>query len=250
METTEGSQSTRQALEVTNHDLSDVRIVPLPGSQVRGQLRVDGNRPSDFSSLLVFLRSNDHEFSGSFGEVEEGTPTVAHVKPDGTFELKNVPAGSYAVSVEGTTRMQDFFLKSVKVGSTDVTNSGLSLGGGGTYSLDVLIGAGAASIDGVVVDADSHPVANAVVVAVPSGDHTGRLDLYQKAVTDQRGKFDLIGLTPGDYAVFAFESLEEGAYFDPSFMKPYEGLSERLHLDERGRKTLQVKVIPAENEEP
>jgi protocatechuate 3,4-dioxygenase beta subunit len=244
------SQITWQPLEVRNHDLNDVRIIPISRSELRGQVRVDGKQAMDLSSLLILLRSNDHESTGMFGAAGEGSPTLTQVKRDGAFELKKVPPGVYSVLVEGSTRLPDFYLKSVKAGSTDVTNSGLSLGGGGTYSLDVLIGAGAAKLDGVVINADGHPVADAVVVAVPSGEHSARLDLYEKAVTDQHGRFNLNGITPGDYRVFAFESLEEGAYFDRSFLKPFEASSESLHLDENGRKTLQMKVILSAEDEP
>ncbi len=237
------TQTFYQPLDVTNHDVSDLRIVPLAASQVRGQIHVDANHALDFSSLLVLLRSSDRDSAGMFGGTEDGSPTLAQVKRDGTFELKNVPAGSYTVLVEGTVKMTDFFLKSVKAGSTDVTNAGLTLGGGGTYSINLLIGTGAAKLDGTVVDGEGHPAANAIVVAVPSGDLSGRLDLYEKAVTDQHGHFSLAGLTPGSYAVFAFESVEEGAYFDPTYLKPYESSSENVRLEENGRKTLQMKMI-------
>ena len=236
-------QITSQPLEVTDRDLNDVRIIPMAGSQVRGQLRAESNHALDFSSLLVILRSGDREAESIFVGGEDAQPTVARVKRDGTFELKNVPAGNYSVLVEGGTRAPDFFLKSVTVGGTDVTNSGLSVGGGGTYSLDLLIGVGTGRIDGSVMDSDGHPVADAVVIAAPEGDHRGRLELYAKGVTDQQGRFVLAGLTPGDYAIFAFESLEEGAYYDAAFLKPYEGHSENIHLDQHGRKSLQLKVI-------
>ncbi len=244
------SQTFYQPLEVTNHDIGDVRIIPLAGSRVRGQIHLDGNHALDFSSLLVFFRSTDRDSAGMFGGTEDSGPTLAKVKRDGTFELKNVPAGSYSVLVEGTTKIPDFFLKSVKAGSSDVTNTGLTIGGGGTYSIDVLIGAGAAKLDGTAIDNEGHPVADAVVVAVPSGELSERLELYEKAVTDQHGRFNFTGVTPGGYSVFAFESVEEGAYFDPAFLKPYEGSSENVRLEENGRKTVQVKVISPSAEEP
>jgi hypothetical protein len=57
-------------------------------------------------------------------------------------------------------------------------------------------------------------------------------------------------LTPGDYVVYAFESIEEGAYLDPAFMKPHENSGEKVHLDENSRKTLRPKIIPAGGDEP
>jgi hypothetical protein len=240
------AQFTRVPLEVINRDVNDVRIVSLSGSRVRGQLRIEGNRTVDFSSLWVLLRSSRRDSGATFA----GGPELVRVKNDGTFELKTIPAGTYSVRVEGSGEIPDSFLKSVKSGGSDVTNSGLTVGGGGTYALDLLIGVGAGKLEGVATDSDDHPVADAVVVAVPTGDHRNRLDLYQKGVTDQRGTFHLSGLTPGDYALFAFESVEEGAYYDAAFLKPYEGSSENVHLDENSKKTLQLKVIPAAEDAP
>jgi hypothetical protein len=52
----------RQSLEVSAGDLNDVRLVIAPGSRIRGQLRVEGRRTVEPSSLVVFFRSNDGEF--------------------------------------------------------------------------------------------------------------------------------------------------------------------------------------------
>ena len=237
----------QQMIEVTNADLEDIRIVALGGSRVRGSVRVEGNRKLDQSSLLVFLQPSDEEQVSHFfaGGDLSVNPTLTKVKADGTFDLKDVPAGSYAVLVEGPTRTPDLYLKSVKLGNTDVSNSGFTVGGGGTYALDVLLASGAAKLDGSVADGDNHALADAVVVAVPAGEHAGRLDLYGKAITDQHGRFFMSGLTPGDYRLFAFESLEEGAYYDDAFLKPYEARGEKVHLDENGKKTLTLTMIPS-----
>ena len=240
----------QQTIEVTNGDIDGVRLVALEGSRVRGTIKVEGVRPIDLSTLLIFLQPSNIEKGGSFIGDLAAAQTLAPVKADGTFEFKKVPAGSYSVLVEGTSRLPDYYLKSARLGSTELINSEFTLGGGGTYALEILIGAGAAKLNGQVADTDSHPMADAIVLAVPTGEHASRFDLYQKTVTDQHGDFTLIGLTPGEYRLFAFETLEEGVYFDPAFLKPYEGSSESIHLEENAHKTLQLKVIPAGENEP
>jgi hypothetical protein len=236
----------RQSVEVSAGDLNDVRLVIAPGSRIRGQLRVEGRRTVEPSSLVVFFRSNDGEFY-RFGGGEESGPPLTRVKRDGTFELKNVVAGTYTVLIEGGA--QDFFLKAVKLAGTDVTNTGLTIADSASYSLDLVVAAGAGAIDGNVIDTDGHGIADAVVVAVPSGEHRGRLDLYGRGVTDQYGRFSIAGLTPGDFTLFAFETMEDGEYYDAAFLKPYEASSAALHLDEGGRKSLQLKAIPTASED-
>lgn len=240
-------QIAQQPLEVTNSDINNLKVLPLGGSRIRGQVRTESDHAVDLSSLLILLRSSDHETGNTFVGGADGSPTLARVKRDGSFELKDVPAGNYSILVEGSAKIPDFFLKSAKAGASDVTDSGLTVGGG-SYSLEVLLGSGAGRLDGIVADADNHPVADAVVVAVPGGNHHDRLELYAKGVTDQHGRYSVISLTPGDYMLFAFESVEEGSYYDASFLKPYEEHGERVHLDENAKKTVQLKVIPAAGE--
>jgi protocatechuate 3,4-dioxygenase beta subunit len=250
-ENLQSAEMTQQLLEVANSDVNGLRVVLMEGSRVRGKVSVAGNRKADLSSLLIFLQPGDRDRTQSFFDRDlVVNPTLAQVKSDGAFELKDVPAGNYVVRIEGDPKLEDFYLKSTTVGPTDITNSGLTVGGGGTYSLEVLVGMSAAKLDGTVVDSDGHPVADATVVVVPSGERSGRSELYQKGNTDQRGVFYLAGLTPGDYVVYAFESIEEGAYLDPAFMKPHENSGEKVHLDENSRKTLRPKIIPAGEDEP
>jgi protocatechuate 3,4-dioxygenase beta subunit len=239
----------QQAIEISNRDIDGLRMLALGGSRVRGSVSVEGVHRIDPSRLLFFLRPSEIEKGGSFIGDLAAAQTLAPVQADGAFELKDVPAGSYSILVEGTTLLPDYYLKSAKLGSTDVLDAGLSLGGGGSYALEILIGAGAATLDGQV-DRDGQPFADATVLAVPSGEHASRLQLYEKTATDQHGHFALKGLTPGDYRLFAFESIEEGVYFDPAFLKPYEGSSEIVHLAENAHKTLQLKLIPAGDDAP
>jgi protocatechuate 3,4-dioxygenase beta subunit len=238
------AQIAHQAVEVTNSDLENLRIVPLPASRVRGHVRVEGDRSIDLSSLVIFLRSSDADSSSAFMSNEDLSTTVARVNRDGTFEFKNVSAGNYSVVLEASGAASDLYLKSVSLGSTDVTNNGLTVGGG-AYAMELLIRKGAARLEGGVTDSDDHPVPDAVVIAVPQGSRRDRFELYAKGMTDQHGRFSFSGLTPGAYAVFAFESIEEGAYYDDAVLRPNEGRSEKIHLEENSKQAIQLKVIPA-----
>jgi hypothetical protein len=53
------------------------------------------------------------------------------------------------------------------------------------------------------------------------------------------------GLNPGTYSLLAFEDLEED-FRQPDFLKSYEGMSERVELREGDRKTVELKLIPAQ----
>jgi hypothetical protein len=97
-----------------------------------------------------------------------------------------------------------------------------------------------------VLDAKEKPVSDAVVVAIPDARRRKRYDVYQQAITDQRGHFQLRGLNPGDYTLLAFESLEDD-YRDPEFIEAYEGRGETVRLEEGSHKSVLLKaILPSE----
>jgi hypothetical protein len=170
--------------------------------------------------------------------------SIAHVAPDGSFQWTDVPAGNYYVQVMGESAGNEgWFVKSLTVGGRDVNDSGLSLSGG-TASLDLVVSANGAVVEGVAVDRKGEPIANAFVVAVPEPRLRSRTDHYRKTVTDQSGRFTLRGIRPGAYTFFAWETVEGDAYYNSDFLKSYEQQGTPLELSDGARKNLQLDVMP------
>jgi hypothetical protein len=88
-----------------------------------------------------------------------------------------------------------------------------------------------------------------VIVAVPEARFRSRPDRYRKAVADQSGRFTLRGLPPGNYTLFAWESVDGEAYYSPDFLKSYEGQGKTLSVAEGERKSVQLRAIPAPEDE-
>jgi hypothetical protein len=99
--------------------------------------------------------------------------------------------------------------------------------------------------DGIATNQKDEPVPDAVVVAVPEAHFRSHPDRYRKAVTDQSGRFILRGMPPGDYTLFAWESVDGEAYYNPEFLKTYEGQGKALILSEGERQSIRIKAIPA-----
>jgi hypothetical protein len=62
-------------------------------------------------------------------------------------------------------------------------------------------------------------------------------------LTDASGHFSLSPIAPGDYKVFAFESLDSYSYFDPDFQKRFDGVSKPIHVTETSRQEIELKLI-------
>jgi hypothetical protein len=238
----------RQSVQMVSNSIDGLRLAPQPGAWIHGRLRFEskGNGARfDPSRIFLALRPDDGEDSPSFS-FGEGFSQLAQVGLDGTFEWKGVPPGNYYLQISGET---DLFLKSVLAGGRDVDESGISVTGG-SMLLDVVGSASGGIIEGVATDRQGSPVSNAVVVAVPEARLRARVDRYYKIVSDQSGRFTLHGVRPGDFTLFAWDSVESEAYYSPEFLKIYEAQGSPLRVSEGDRKTVQLDVIPAGEDQP
>jgi hypothetical protein len=241
----------RQSLQVLGTSIKGLRLAPQPGALVRGRLRLEAKGsverfdPSQIFLALRQIDGNDDALALMQAGLGEGDITLSHVAADGSFQWQGVPPGGYYVQFAGEGGgSADWFLKSVLAGGRDTEESGIAVNGG-TVVLDLVASADGAVVDGVVTDRKSVAVANAVIVAVPEARRRGRADRYRKTVSDQSGRFTLHGLAPGDYTLYAWESADGEAYYDPEFLKSYEGQGTALPVGEGERKVVQVGVIAA-----
>jgi hypothetical protein len=242
----------RQSLQIVGNSVEGLRLAPQPGGWIHGRLRVEskGNGGSvDFSQMFLALRSadGDDETLNAF-TMGDGFSRLAHVAADGAFEWKSVPPGTYYVQLAGDGNA-DWYLKSVVAGGHEAGDSGISVSGGSVVA-DLVASANGGVVEGVVTNSKGEAVANAVIVAVPEARLRGRVDRFRKTVSDQSGRFTLRGVTPGEYTVFAWESVDDEAYYNPEFLRSYEGQGSALRVGDGERKSLQVQVIPEAEEQP
>jgi hypothetical protein len=246
----------RQALQIASANVEGVQLSPQVGGSIRGRFRMEGavansgDARLDPSQMFLLLRSADGD-DDALGAVTvgEGAPSLAHVNADGSFEWKNVSAGHYYVQISDAGSLPDWFLKSVAAGGREVVVSGLSVSGG-TTTLDVLASANGAVAEGVATNQKDEPVADAVVVAVPEARFRAHPDRYRKVLSDQSGRFTLRGLPPGEYTLFAWESVDGEAFYNPEFLKNYEGQGKTLRVSEGDRVNAQLKTIPTVEDQP
>jgi hypothetical protein len=80
-----------------------------------------------------------------------------------------------------------------------------------------------------------------VAALVPANERLrSRPEFYRSAVTDKDGKFRMVNLPPGEYALYAWEDVEEGDWMDPGFLKKSEGTA--VTVLEGGVETLELRL--------
>jgi hypothetical protein len=136
-------------------------------------------------------------------------------------------------------------LKTATFGEVDVIENRLKLDGASSATLKVLVSSKAASLHGIVRDSRNGTVQRAAVVLVPN--RRDRRELYSMAVTNENGEFEFASVAPGEYKVFAWESIDQYAWMDPSVIAQFEDQGRALRFEELSKEAIDVPLIPAES---
>ena len=163
--------------------------------------------------------------------------------------LQGVPPGDFRVTFGPPGAMQffslpeDMYVKSMRFGNADVLDGGLHVTGSSRDQLEIVIGANAGRINGTVINARREPLAGITVVAVPDAGERSRSDRYKQVTSDASGRFRIQGLPPGNYTLFAFEDIEEGAWQDPEVIRSYETRGTSVRVRDGNDENVQLTVI-------
>ncbi len=246
---------TRRTIEVGTADIDDVQLAPLPPATVRGQVHFSAkfSKP-DASQTIVYLRptEGDDSYDGVTinGDESATSPNFGKVKPDGSFELKNVVPGVYEIDVSGDAKaFGNAFVESLAVGTKNYVDTGLNISGG-TVAVDVTVSGEAGIIDGTATSDKNEPVGESVVVAVPDARFRAQASHYQRVLADQTGRFTLRGLRPGAYTLFAWEHLEGDEYRDADFLKLFGGRGVEVKVEKSSHQTVPLKIVAAPADQP
>lgn len=221
-----------QKLEVGNADVDGANLTIAQGTRLSGQVTWEGAKSLDADFLTVFLRGAERSY---------GFSQPARVSATGSFALNDISDGRYRLAIAG--RGKDCYLKEVRYGAADGLADGFNVSRGTNASLEVTIGSRGARMQGSVSDRDNRPVRDVWVVLLPVGEPRAEDGLSQKLATDQYGQFLLRGIPPGEYQLFCWDEVEDGAWEDPDFLKAFENQGRKVSLKAADSQTVDIVVI-------
>jgi hypothetical protein len=228
----------RVPVDVNSSDIDGISLVLENGYNIAGRTTIEGVVSNDILSSVTGMRI----LLQSDPAIPPLAIAPAFPQADGTFSVTGVTAGTYRLSIAGLPR--NIYVKTARFAGEEVYNSGLRIEGDPRGQLEIFLGATPGSLDAMAVDDKQMPEAGVSVALVPDPSQVKRMDMYRSATSDATGKVHWDGVIPGDYKIFAWEDIENGAWADPEFMRNFDGRGTSVHIDERGRANVNVKVIP------
>jgi hypothetical protein len=220
----------QQKIEVSGENIESITIALSSGLSLQGRVTVAGaGSPAlDRTSVDLIGIGEDEQLFGN-----------GSVKKDGTFEIKSVTDGNYALAVEGLEN--NWYVKSARLGGDEILDKGLQLEKGGSGGrLEVVVSSASAQLEGSVSDHDGSVIGAHVRIAPEPETPYNRFHLHSVR-TDQSGHFFLTGLAPGKYRVLAKYSASPGS-------GTLRSAPQIVTLSEHDHKTIQLTIVKPQAE--
>ncbi len=214
----------KTSVEVRGGNADGVTVLVHQGVDVKGHITVDG-QPSAAAKIRISFfpddsatRVTETQISNVFGQIAQYLPVIAQ---DGSFSIPFLPEGHYRVDVAFIERGNSY-VADIRQAAFSVYDSGLTVGKDPVSPLELSINTNGGTIEGTVVGADRKPVPRTTVVLVPEAKRRQNPALYKTVQTDAQGHFVLTGIAPGSWKLFAWESVQPGAYQNAEFIRKSE----------------------------
>jgi hypothetical protein len=234
--TAEGGALSSDVVTVTvrDTDIDRVRLALEQTLTIQGALSVEGNSRANTAGLQIKLTRSSLEFDQSI---------EAQVAADGSFALEHVaPQAPYDVDIAALP--PGMYVKSITSGRMDILRTNVRQLP--NQPLKVVLGVATDMLD-VHVTKGNEPAPGIQVVLIPEISLQHRADRYVTDYTDVSGDLHLNAVPPGRYTAYAFEHIEEGAYFaltySPAATTRFRDRAVPVIVGEGGDKSIRLTVI-------
>jgi hypothetical protein len=241
-------------------NVENVRVLTNPGVTISGRVSIEG-RPTgdatiDLSRMTVApTRAPDLILvpgplmplpplpRPAAGAAPVQRPNNGQVIASGEFSLF-ISEGDFKLALNGVP--QNMYIKSMQLGAANVLTDGLRVSGSTDSILEIVLAPATSTVSGEIVDARSGGMPNVVVALVP--DLPGLRNVttyYRNTTTDFSGRFQLNGVPPGDYKLFAWEYTSPDSWQNADFLRPYENAGKPVRVNPGGKNEgIQLTATP------
>jgi Carboxypeptidase regulatory-like domain len=230
-----------QTVAIVGQDVTGVALTLTRGGQVTGAVTFETMSGTERELPRLTIRAvplNPSTLRGSGS---------TRIQQDGSFTISNVPAGPYLIRVAGLS--SPWTLKGVYVSGRDVSDVPLEVRNNqSTTGVSIVLTDRPTEITGTVVDSQNLAAPDAWVIAfaVDPGTWRPQTRQVQASRADSSGVFHFRGLPPGDYHLVALDDVEQGAWYDPSFLEKVRSSAVRVSVNEGEVRSQPLKLASSE----
>jgi hypothetical protein len=193
-------QSRSFEFHLESADETGVQLTLAPAEELTGKLELVGDAPAGQAEKQK-VRLEAVGWGNPFGQ---GGPSVAEVRPDGSFQITGIAPGKFKAVVEPMP--ENGYLKEIALDGKTVPDEVLDFTQGvGGARLKITVSRSGGQISGKVLGKDGDPAIGLVMVLFGT-DAKHLNDGNQPMVRD--GKFSFKGVRPGKYRIVAVDMAE------------------------------------------
>ena len=194
----------------------------------------------DSASRASALKSQARTQARRNGGTAALNPALPDLLVDGAFTFLSMPPGTFTIV---PAPPQGTCLVDVLQRERSILNSGLTVTEQAPEPFEVILTTACSSIEGVL-QSKNQPRPFTRVVLVTSGSRQKSYGLNRTVITDMHGRFSFENVSPGEYKVFSWASIDEGAWTDEKYLEPYQARGTPVRAVESGRlKNVHVEMI-------
>lgn len=131
----------------------------------------------------------------------------------------------------------------MRQGGKSVFNDGLIRVGTEPESVELVANPQGGIVEGVMQGAARHGMETTRVVLVPQPPRRRNILLYQVTNPDSTGHFSFRGVAPGEYKLFAWESVPANAWQNSGFIASFERFGRAVNVNAGNAVRLTVDLI-------
>lgn len=212
-------------------NVEDLRLALAPSVSIPVVVRMESRssnvstsiRLHDRPPISVRLLPADANSAESSSTVQRGSSAMV---------LQNVDPGTYTADLMPQV---PWYVQSATYGQSNLLYDDIFVAGGQSYPMEIVLRDDSASLSGTIKRSDANqPPATVVVVPQPAGK------MPPHVVRGAGNDFSVSGLAPGEYLVFAFDSIDGMEFSNPDAFGPYA--SQAAHITLTGNQRGQVSL--------
>ena len=214
-------------VEVTDRDIEGLTLVLGAGAEVTGRIVTD-RQDSDLDWRRIWLEMDP---IGESGRISFGGEN-ARVEEDFTFKITNLPEASYRLVVRLPSG--NHYVESIRLQTEELIDRPIRVRSADRLDeVEIHVSSEGAQVSGVVEKEEAREVAEGAIVLVfaADSDFRGPNSRFTRTTqTDQRGRYSLKGLAPGEYLLCAVTDHESGLESDLDYLTSLERDSQPIDL--------------------